>query len=53
MSSHGITDSVDRIGERAKDHRTASRMEKLDRDNERLRLQVQLLRDDLTRNGQR
>ena len=48
MSSQGIAARADRLGERAKDHRTASRMEKLDRDNERLRAQVELLRDDLS-----
>ena len=47
MSHHSITDHVDRIGDRAKGRIKASRMDRLDRDNERLRAEVDVLRTDL------
>jgi hypothetical protein len=47
MSNHGITDRVDRLTESAKGRVAASRRDKLDKDNERLRAEVKLLRDDL------
>jgi len=47
MMNHTITDTVERLGERAKGRIASSRMDKLDRDNERLRTQVEVLRDGL------
>jgi hypothetical protein len=47
MMNHTITDTVDRLGARAKERIASSRMDKLDRDNERLRAQVDVLRDGL------
>lgn len=47
MSHNSITDHVDRIGDRAKSRINASRMDRLDRDNERLRAEVEVLRSDL------
>jgi len=47
MSTHDIADRVDRLGERVKGRWASARMEKIDRDNERLRTDVALLRDDL------
>ena len=47
MSNHGITERVERLGEHARERMAASRMQKLDRDNDRLRTEVELLRDDL------
>ena len=47
MRSHGIAERVTDMGERARDRLVHTRMEKLDRDNERLRTEVSLLRGDL------
>jgi len=47
MTNHTITEKVERLGERAKGRIASSRMDKLDRDNERLRTQVEVLRDGL------
>ncbi|MEO8424908.1 MAG: hypothetical protein ABI595_13490 [Actinomycetota bacterium] len=47
MNDHGITDRVTRVRDRARERVMHSRVEKLDRDNERLRTEVGLLRGDL------
>jgi hypothetical protein len=47
MSRHSITDRVNRIRDRAKGRISASRIDRLDRDNERLRSEVEVLRTDL------
>lgn len=44
---HGIADKVNDLGDRARDRMAHSRMEKLGRDNERLRAEVSLLRGNL------
>jgi UDP-N-acetylmuramyl tripeptide synthase len=47
MKNHGIAERVSDMGDRARERLVHSRMEKLDRDNERLRTEVSLLRGDL------
>lgn len=47
MKNHGIADRVTDLGEHARERLMHSRMEKQDRDNDRLRTEVRLLRDDL------
>ncbi|HEY7668730.1 MAG TPA: hypothetical protein VIE12_11495 [Actinomycetota bacterium] len=47
MNKRGITDRMNDLGDRAKERMTHARMEKLDRDNERLRGELAALRDDL------
>lgn len=47
MKKHVIADRVTDLGDHARKRVVHSRMEKLDRDNERLRTEVSLLRDDL------
>jgi hypothetical protein len=47
MKKHGIADRVTDLGDHARKRVVHSRMEKLDRDNERLRTELSLLRDDL------
>lgn len=47
MKNHGIAGRVTDMGDRARERLVHSRMEKLDRDNERLRTEVSLLRGDL------
>jgi hypothetical protein len=47
MSKNGIADRVSHLGDRARERMTHARLEKLDRDNERLRGEVAMLREDL------
>jgi hypothetical protein len=47
MTKNGITERVTQLGDRARERMTHARLEKLDRDNDRLRGEVSLLRDDL------
>jgi hypothetical protein len=47
MTKNGITERVSHLGGRARERMTHARLEKLDRDNDRLRGEVSLLRDDL------
>jgi hypothetical protein len=47
MTKNGITDRVSHLGDRARERMTHARLEKLDRDNDRLRGEVSMLRDDL------
>lgn len=47
MPSHGIADRMSDLGDRTRERLMHSRIEKLDRENERLRTEVGLLRDDL------
>jgi hypothetical protein len=47
MTKNGITERVSHLGDRARERMTHARLEKLDRDNDRLRGEVSLLRDDL------
>lgn len=47
MKNRGIADRVADLGDRARERVVHSRMERLDRDNERLRTEVSLLRGDL------
>jgi hypothetical protein len=47
MKSNGMADRVSDLGSRARERIVHSRMEKLDRENERLRTEVTILRDDL------
>jgi UDP-N-acetylmuramyl tripeptide synthase len=47
MKNHGIAERVTDMGDRARERLVHTRMEKLDRDNERLRTEVSLLRGDL------
>jgi hypothetical protein len=47
MRNHGIADRVTDLGDHARERLMHSRMEKQDRDNDRLRTEVSLLRDDL------
>jgi hypothetical protein len=47
MKSHGIADRMSDLGDRTRERLVHSKMEKLDRENERLRTEVGLLRDDL------
>lgn len=47
MKKHGIAERVTDLGDRAREGLIHSRMEKLDRDNERLRTEVGVLRGDL------
>jgi hypothetical protein len=47
MTKSGITERVTHLGDRARERMTQARLEKLDRDNDRLRGEVSLLRDDL------
>ena len=47
MKKRGITDRVTAVGHDARERLTHARMEKQDRENERLRTEVRLLRDDL------
>lgn len=47
MTKNGIAERVSHMGDRARERMTHARLEKLDRDNDRLRGEVSLLRDDL------
>lgn len=47
MKNHGIANRLSEMGDRGRERLVHSRMEKLDRDNDRLRTEVGLLRDDL------
>ena len=47
MKSNGIVDRATDLADRGRERLVHSRMEKLDRDNDRLRAEVTLLRDDL------
>ena len=47
MKNRGIADRVADLGDRARERVVHSRMERLDKDNERLRTEVSLLRGDL------
>ncbi len=47
MKSHGIAERATDLSDRARERTMHTRMEKLDRDNDRLRTEVDLLRDDL------
>jgi hypothetical protein len=47
MKTHGMADRVTDLGTRARERLVHSRMEKLDRENDRLRTEVGLLRGDL------
>jgi hypothetical protein len=47
MTEHGLTDRMHDLGDRARNRATQARLEKLDRDNDRLRTEVSVLRDDL------
>ena len=47
MSQNRITSRMNTMGERARNKVVQTRLEKLDRDNDRLRTQVDVLRDDL------
>lgn len=47
MKNHGIAERVTDLGDRARERTMHSRMEKLDRENDRLRTEVGLMRDDL------
>lgn len=47
MKTHGIADRMSDLGDRTRERIMHSRVEKLDRENERLRTEVGLLRDDL------
>ena len=49
MKSNGIVDRATGLADRGRERVMHSRMEKLDRDNERLRAEVTLLRDDLNK----
>lgn len=47
MKNHGIADRLSGMSDRGRERLAHSRIEKLDRDNMRLRTEVGLLRDDL------
>ena len=47
MKDHGITDRVTELSDHARERLMHSRAEKQDRENERLRYEVSILRDDL------
>lgn len=47
MKTHGITDRMSDLGDRTRERLVHTRMEKLGRENERLRAEVGVLRDDL------
>jgi len=47
VKKQGIADRMSDLGDRTRERLMHSRMEKLDRENERLRTEVGLLRDDL------
>jgi hypothetical protein len=47
MKTNGITDRMESLGGRARQRMTRTKMDRLDRDNDRLRSQIAVLRDDL------
>jgi hypothetical protein len=47
MRMNGITDRMESLGGRARERMTRTKMDRLDRDNDRLRSQIAVLREDL------